>query len=269
MKSYLKQAAVFFAAGLFFAFLTGCSSLPQNSSTSIDEWKQLNEWSWIYHYYDSSIPLKYHVVKIDLSNPEVKITAFPSDISKKQFDSSFITVNTTPYSKKTPFNPFDYLHPAKIIGIHIADGKTWSQAVERYSAIVFYKKTGGGWLGKIIKNQNPRLFSDADFAFGGFFTILEDGIPQTFAAETFDSRTAMGLSSDGSVLYIFCAEGKDKSISKGLSYQETAKIMAENFAVTDALQMDGGYSTSLTAGSETVISRGKLRRSPAFAGFSK
>ena len=153
----------------------------------------------------------------------------------------------------------------QIVGIHIINGNLFSEPNPRYAAISF-TKTDSGWLAQIIKSQTPQALKDCDFAFGGFYVILEDGVEQTFRTVTHDSRTALGLSEDGKYLFILVVEGEQPLKSEGLSFQQCSRVL-KKLGCSDALELDGGGSTQLCINGKSVLSYPNLRYQANSFGF--
>ncbi len=75
--------------------------------------------------------------------------------------------------------------------------------------------------------------------------LLRDGsIVAPTANETLHPRTAVGLSSDQRMLYLFTVDGRNTGHSLGVTRPELADFM-RMFGATDAINLDGGGSTTL------------------------
>ncbi len=206
--------------------------------------------------------VKFHVVKIDLSSENVEILAYPTKTesgklgrSKKfaKLTGAEIAVNTSPFTRERT-----------IMGIHLIDGEVISRAIHRYGALVFFRDKNGGFFAKIIKNQTEENLLGADFAFGGFFQILSNGEKVDFATESFDARSAVGVSADGRTIFLLVAE---KGFgSRGLSFQECAEIFL-SLGAFDALEFDGGSSSSLFVSKKNVKYEASFRRNESYMGF--
>lgn len=239
-----------------------------------------------FSFENKNYPLRYHCVKINLQSENLSIITYPQDkkdfyrpasndkyfqgLTANQFSRKFspdIAINAAPFeTKKGLSKQFAMLLPArKIIGIHVAENKVLSSPVEKYSAVCF-QKTESGYTGEILKNQNEKDFSKYDFAFGGFYQILTDSKTERFKQRSNDSRSAIGLSKDGNTLYLLAVEGENPSNSIGLSYQECAQIFLF-LGASDAIQMDGGGSTTLFMNGKNVLSYPAKRKNAVFIGF--
>ncbi|MBR1535546.1 MAG: phosphodiester glycosidase family protein, partial [Treponema sp.] len=244
-------------------------------------WQKIDSVDWAEYFYfeNPGQPIRYHCVKINLSNPKISIKTFPgtendfthkkeintgyfTGVTAKEFSEktgSKIVVNTAPFSGKNG--------KRRICGVHIANKTELSKPIERYAAITFTKNQNEeGYTAKIIRNQHADAFTDCDFAFGGFFQILSDSKKISDFADIKDSRTALGLSEDKKTLYILVVEGERKSKSTGLSYNDCADIFL-CLNVADALQMDGGGSSSLFINGRNILSYSTLRKNAVFLGF--
>lgn len=252
-------------------------------------WQKIEnaDWAEYFLFENKNYPLRYHCIKINLSSPNLAIVTFPDSekvflhknglktpyfkgMTAKEFSDksgSLLSVNAAPFAGKSKNSRLALLlSTRKIIGIHVADKKVLSLPLAKYSVICF-KKSDSGFTGTIFQRQESQDFSEYDFAFGGFFTILKDFNRQNFTSQSQDSRTAMGLSKDGKTLYLLTVEGEIPSKSAGLSYQKCSDIML-SLGVSDALQMDGGGSTSLFINGTNPMQYKNTRKNAVFIGFS-
>lgn len=253
-------------------------------------WQKINNegWAEYFSFENKEYPIKYHCVKIKLDHEGLSIITYPSSekdfiktdknktdfftgITAKKFSKKFmpeVSINTSPFglqSKKLKKIAL-LSSKRKIIGLHLANREEISAPIKKYGAIAF-KKTDSGWQGKIIKSQLENI-EDYDFAFGGFFQILSGWKKEEFPRKSRDSRTALGLSEDGKMLYILVVEGEKKSQSAGLSYQECSDIMI-SLGASDAIQMDGGGSSSLYIAGKNMLSYNTNRICGVYLGFKK
>lgn len=246
-------------------------------------WQKIDNTSFAssFSYINKDYPLRYHCIRIDLTSPELTIVTYP-DLDTSFKDSFFSALSAEAFCQKTdciialnaaPFElknfrlkKLSYLSSKrKIVGIHNVQKKQLSPPVERYSAIGF-KKDVQGFKGKIFSSQLPDMICDFDFVFGGFFTILKDYEINNSFKKINNSRTALGLSEDGRILFILAVEGENHLQSSGLSYPECAQIMLA-LGASDALQMDGGGSTSLYINNKNFLSYQPKRKPAVFIGF--
>ncbi|MCR4821996.1 MAG: phosphodiester glycosidase family protein [Treponema sp.] len=300
-KSYFKLFTFTFLLSFFLfscasnhAIITSESYEEKNLSLYIPsqvKWEKIENLNFARYFYfeNKEYPVCYHCLKIDLSSPNLKILTYPSSekdftwknekktdyfpgLRAKAFSKKYksqITMNTAPFGGKN--GKWDALakitSSRRICGIHVVDKKRLSEPIEKYSALLF-KKNEGGFTGKIIKNQKEEEVAGWDYAFGGFFTILNQGEKEVFSWASNDSRSAAGLSKDGKILYLLVVEGERWQKSHGLTYPECADIM-KKIGAYDAMEMDGGGSASLFINGENQLSYPSLRKNAVFLGFSE
>lgn len=280
MKKNLITLAVIFTIFLaFFSCRTTNSIEESDKSIPVEEmfpsdgtiqWIQIAHGIRTFRFSNPTFRIKYQLVEINLSAPELQITLLnPKRLEKGRWlktksvesfaneTSSVVAINTTPFLTKHKKNPFSSAFP---VGIQIIDGKTIIEPNEKYAAIAFFKKPEGGYGGTIFESQTqiPTQEKVPDVATGGFWTILKEG-KETEFKKIRNIRAAAALKDDGKTLFLFA--GYD------FTYNECAeffrKLNAEN-----AMQFDGGNSTDLVINGKSVLSYGIKRRVPAAIGFS-
>lgn len=271
-----KLISLFYLLTVFFFSCTTTNverasenSVPEISSLA-PEWISQDSYFSTYDFYLEKEQSLCHSVKIDLTDPKLCITLFPSEQKASSLAQNHdITVNTIHWSQKIP------LISKKIpVGILYSEGVTYSQPNGRYDSISFYKTETNGkteYRAEISASQksftletndNPKIIT------GGFWQILSDGAVIKSFKEISDSRTGFGISKDGKTLYILIVEGEHKSRSKGLSYSQCADIFLRMGAY-NAIELDGGSSTTLYIYNKNVLSYKKNPKIPAFLCFSK
>ena len=305
MLKILKRLSIIFQFSLFLSLFSCATSRPVDLSKNLASgqnlylpseseivWQKIENLDWAEYFFfeNADYPVRYHCVKINLSDKNLSIVTFPSsenDFSHKSgkkmnyftgltadefadITNSKIIVNTAPFGGKN--GKWDLIarltSTRRICGVHIAEKKLLSEPIERYSAICFQKNQDRkGYTAKIFKNQKNEDFTDCDFAFGGFFQILSKSKKIETFAKINDSRTAIGISADGKTLYLLVVEGEKRKVSKGLSYPECADIFLK-LGASEALQMDGGGSSTLFINGKTVISYPTNRKCAVFLGFA-
>lgn len=211
-----------------------------------------------------NIPLAYSLVRINLNDNAIDITGTASE---KYGTGAVKAVSVSSWAKKAKTtvavnaSPFAYTsgifsNKRELRGVYVYEGRTVSKANAKYAALYFDKSKRAF----IADSQNEAELSGAQFAFGGFWTILDGAhiVEKLPSGEKFKSireaRTAIGISADGLTLYILCVE--KNLFSTGLSFTECAQIL-KNAGAVRALQMDGGHSVNLIVpGFEKVSIRG-------------
>lgn len=203
------------------------------------------------------INVKWACVRVDLETPGITFSAAPhkeqlghrfylKDVSK----GSTVSVNTTPFD----LDGRTYI-PVSVVKI---DGETVCPPNSAYSALCLNKQT---MRAEIMPEQNEKI-DEYDFAFGGFYTILEDGHIKEFAKFK-RSRTACGTSGEGRYLYLFATCGINCPTGRnGLNYEECAVIL-QALGCTNAMEFDGGHSTGLTVNGKNRVRPSLQRKIPA------
>ena len=191
--------------------------------------------------------LAFHIVAIKMS-PELQFSVLPEDTRTDVFakiNNSTIAINATPYIKN-PLSP---------VGIVIENQVELSPPAKKYSAFVIDTEN----VPNIIQNQFDIKPENTKVALGGFYTIIKDGKHFGSFIESKDSRTAIGISKKKDMIYILVVEGETFSISDGLSFRDCGAILLE-IDVYNALQMDGGGSTSLYITKKNALTYKTLRK---------
>ena len=240
---------------IFFVLLlfTSCVTTRRTDLESVYvpevfEWTEVCPGLARYDFENREIPLIYHVVKIDLAaagengtlelvcSRGVRVSEFAEQ------DNCVVAINATPFDKD-----------GKLVGIHREAGRDLSEPVARYAAIGFRENEA-----RIFASQGAEELEDFDYAFGGFFTVLEDGeVRRDFFARN-DSRSGAGLSADCKTLYLLVVEGERPQKSRGFSYPQCGEIFLA-MGCRDALEFDGGGSAELCINGASVLSY-KVRR---------
>jgi hypothetical protein len=100
--------------------------------------------------------------------------------------------------------------------------------------------------------------ADTELLIGGAGWILKDGKPfrknwslysEEFA-DTRHPRTAVAW--NGDYLWFFTCDGRQLGRSAGMTFHEMAEFLADRLGATDAVNLDGGGSTTLSIGSHIV-----------------
>ena len=240
------------------------------------EWEEAAPGVMRFDFCNSEFPLIYHIVKIDLDGADENelFVECVQGVRTAEFAEQCeltVAVNATPFTKS-----------GTLVGLHKENGVMVAEPVSRYAAIGFRvdesgvpegrelgKVLGDGASGelntsgrvtsaRIFYSQSSPELDDFQFAFGGFFTVLERGEVRRDFVRRGDSRSGAGVSADGKTLYILVVEGERKSKSRGLSYPQCGEIF-KALGCCDALEFDGGGSSELCINGKSVLSY-KVRR---------
>lgn len=183
------------------------------------------------------------VACVNLNRKDMVIQCYPESAEKDSWfeakrtstfareSKCFIAVNASPFEEKNLISP-----KRRTLGIHRSQKKNFSSPVEKYSAIVFSKQETG-YSASIIRNQNEAEIKKSDYAFGGFFTIVQNGKYIDQYKKIRDARLAIGIKDNSRTLVFLAAER--------LSFEECAKLLID-LGCSDAIEMDGGSSTEIS-----------------------
>lgn len=194
----------------------------------------------------------WHCIKIDLDAPGIEILILPNEIPLNEEKSlslmsvknavkknnATVGINTTPFAVNKG--------NISTVGIVKVDGKEISPPNEKYAALCF---SSAPLRAHIIPTQTKSTLENFSYAIGGFWQILENGKKVQFK-KIKTSRSAAATSHNGRYLYLFAVTPKFSLFNNnGMTYEECATLLSE-LGCTDALQFDGGKSTSLVFADE-------------------
>lgn len=262
-------------------FFTACISLPKaevENRNICDIFPNKVEWlqvcDGISYFTFNCEKLIYHVARIELEESDLKLLYFPDKCVVFK-DGAFNSVNTKTFAKEKqcilainacPFNGNLLSSKRELLGTHVINGTEYGRKISSYAALCF-RKTSDGYQADIVKSQGFLEEKSFDYAFGGFFQILEDGHFIPFKRYR-DSRCGAGLSADKKILYILVCEGEVPSVSEGLTFEECACIF-NALGAFNALEFDGGASAELYLGSKSLLSYKQKRVQASSFGFAK
>lgn len=205
-------------------------------------------------------------IKIDLDTPGLEIAATPykEDLGKRFYLKQFAQKNKTIAAINTV--PFDldgktYI-PVSVVKI---DGELICPPTEFYAVLGLTKKDGK-FRASIRSTQVLDQIDQFDYAFGGFFTILEND--KIYEFEKFKrSRSAAGISHEGRFLYLFAGCGVNCPTGRnGFNFEECALIL-QKLGCDCAMEFDGGHSTGLTLNNKNAVKPSLQRKVPAAFGI--
>ncbi len=260
---------IFVAAAVLLIFFTGCVSTKNVPTPQITDdsdfipkdffWEPVASGIDRFDFENAAVPLVYHAVRIDLSNEDLELVCYPDANTKISSSGTFKGITTQDFANKNNCivainaSPFDgRFRNKKIIGVHSINGTELASSVNKYAALAFSKANDTpGLYATIIKNQSDDCAANFDFAFGGFFVVLEEDeiLPYN---EFYNSRSGAGISQDGKTLYLLVVEGEQPSRSSGLTYPQCAQIF-KAMGCTNALEFDGGGSSQLCINGTSVL----------------
>ncbi len=213
--------------------------------------------------------VQWHCIRIDLDTPFLYFISLPqkNSLGKTFFLKDFAKKNHTIAAINT--SPFDLYGKTYIPeGITKLDNQIVTEPLAKYCALCFKRNVEGLWRAKIIPSQTEEALKDCEYAFGGFFSVLENRELVPFAKNR-RSRTACGINDDGSVLYLFVTTPKlYPSDRNGLNFEECA-IILRKLGCKDAMQFDGGHSSGMYLFKKAVERPMFQRKVPVALGFLK
>lgn len=257
----MPASLILFFSALFFS----CASLSQSSSEDLSalqeklslessyipsrfEWSPLCRGIDTFRFEDRDLPLVYHVVRIDLSEPTLSLACVKGSVSSAARKSCVrVAFNATQFESK--FFVFNRLK-----GVFRMDGEEVSLPVEKYAALLFESSLkngacGEGFRASIVGNQTEEALLGWKNAVGGFFVVLKDGQVCQFKVQSLRARVGVGLSGNAKTLYVLVVEENN---SCGLSYGHCA-LLFKALGCSDAMEFDGGHSTALYIDGKSVL----------------
>jgi len=135
---------------------------------------------------------------------------------------------------------------ADVIGWAVSDGDVYSPFQNGWGVALALGADGEAAIVSRAGGDDSGMTSDADFvvddAVGASERILTGGEVTATWGEL-HPRTAVGVDDDGDVVFMV-VDGRQDGVSEGMTTPEVAEVMAA-FAVVDAINLDGGGSTTL------------------------
>jgi len=267
----MKKSGLLFCVILVLAFLfTGCATT--NSNNTSDEslslgagWTQIKPGFEQIDGYIADCNTTWHCVKIDLSfiqdDSQIKFKTSTKAFSVKAFakeTGATVAINTLPFAI--------YENSVSSTGIVMAAGQILNAPEKKYCALAFSRNEEGKLTCTILQKQNEDELKNFTYAFGGFYVVLKDGKALEFQ-KIKRSRSGCGTDDSGRYLYLFATTPRFSLTDRnGLTYEECAGIMKE-LGCTQAMQFDGGHSTSMVINGKSVEAPLFQRKIAAALGF--
>ncbi len=242
------------------------------------EWEEVCPGVSRFDFENSEIPLIYHAVRIDLTFAGAAGQSRTLELVCGHRGAATRSESTAQFAARTQcalaVNATPFTRSGQLAGIHKEAGVLLSQPVARYGAVAFkladaavsragYGESGDlgqadevggpGYVARIFASQADEEIEDFEYAFGGFFVVLDREEVCTEFIRRGDSRTGVGLSADGRILYFLVVEGEWPDRSRGLSYPQCGEIF-KAMGCSQALELDGGSSSDLCVNGKSVLS---------------
>lgn len=219
-------------------------------------------------------PFRMHVIQVDMTAPGIRFKLSPRAGTKE-----VVRQTTLEFMKKEGaqaainahyFVPFPTMDTdVDVVGIAASEGDVYSGfevPTQRYAllpdapgvhfdrqnrASIVRKGAAGLWTAisgsaQIVTDGATTIPMYRDAAHPG--GTLEPGGPNNYSNErswydAVNARTAIGLSHDSRTVTLFTVDARNGS--QGLTVKETADILIREFGVWNALNLDGGGSTTM------------------------
>lgn len=230
------------------------------------EWTPIQEGFEITSGKINSQRVSWHCVKIDLDTPNLSIVYAPHSntlgqlFRLKQFaksNNTVIAINSNPFLIETTNFP---------VGIIKDNDKIISKPHSKYCALAFFQDKNNNLRADILNSQEEALSEKYTYAFGGFYTTMENHNIKTFQHNK-RSRVGCGISDDGKYLYLFvCTPFFHPTDRNGLNYEECSLILKE-LGCDKAMQFDGGHSSGLCVYTKDIEKPFLQRKVPTAIGI--
>ena len=250
-----------------------CSLDFDSNQIPVLQWSEKSENLWTTDFEFQENNLYIHGAKIFLDVGSISFMAYPDEDVPTDRKAFFKGNKTVRFAKQNDlqivFNCGPWTTPQgtsisqlltdrrKLNGIWINGGESFSNPTDHYDSFAITIDSDSSYTASVFFGQTD-VPENAIFVSGGFWIILKDGVIVPSNVSRNDSRLAIGISGDGKTITVLAVEGGENSRGNGLTFSQCAQIL-KNDGCTDAIQMDGGASTSLVIfGKETVRQKIKI-----------
>ncbi|QRX64217.1 phosphodiester glycosidase family protein [Dysgonomonadaceae bacterium zrk40] len=193
------------------------------------------------------LAMKIFIMQVDLSNPALSIGASMPN-NKNSFAMQRMTLQAshadTEENKVWAGINGDFYNMTTGVpqGIVYRNGTavktTFQDAVCTYFAV-----THDGKAIVAGQEQYPDLKDQIKEAVGGRVWLVQDGAVVKQTNNTVEPRTSIGVSEDGTQVYILAVDGRNFHYSNGMSYDELGQCL-KALGAYNAINLDGGGSTT-------------------------
>ena len=210
-------------------------------------------------------PIFAHALRIDLTNPGVRLLPSPPNTNNPAFETYGLSVSNFVKGNQLQVgvnandwngDPLSEGAGATMNGLMISKGVTVSQQDVAYAltSILF---TSNNVPSIVLTNTPPGTNTAAAYnAVTGFYPLVWNGTNMCLGGVTtgYDGsdghlhekqpRTLIGYSQDKRYLYLICVDGRQLPFSNGSTDEESADLMIM-FGVYQGVSMDGGGSATM------------------------
>ncbi|MDR1362637.1 MAG: phosphodiester glycosidase family protein [Spirochaetaceae bacterium] len=265
------QTLLFTLAALQLA--VSCTSIPRHADTIpviaqriedfVPQWRELHTGIELSAGKIKYPRLEFWALRVNLADKNIEIVVNETSENTKTENIQSITVSgfAAKYDciaaiNAGPFSPVSTkVGEERILtGIFVSNGKPVSPPNPRYSALLIYND---GHATVTPQHENIDL-DNIRSAIGGFYTILENDalierkpLNNTPRQPARHPRSAAGVSSGGSTLYLLLIDGR-RIASIGATEQETG-LLLRALGGDDGILMDGGGSSALALNTDGAI----------------
>jgi hypothetical protein len=205
------------------------------------------------------VNLVYHVVEIDLTNPNIHFTttesngALPHD-TRVEATRTFVARRRAQLGINANFFVFNGLPNANVISLAASDGDVYSPWQSEFIYGLNISSTNEATIIRRPPDGENTIETDPPVdlynTVSGKFLLIEDGevvmppteelLPLTIVATTYDNH-----------LLLMIVDGRQPKLSVGMTYRQAAEALLE-FGPKNAISLDGGGSSTLVIADPTA-----------------
>jgi Phosphodiester glycosidase len=258
MSAKVRFALVLSAFASLTAVAVDADARPGRNAPVVNRWSDVRP--GVRHLEHREGPFAYHLVTIALSTPglTVRSTDEANALPSEGHHGGHRWTRTSTWARRTGAdiaingNYYDLTRWRSACGLAVSNGARWRSTYddrrlncfasagfgEGGRAAVFdsrgLRKAGDipGWM-SVVVSGSPALLRDGELV----------GYRHPRHALYRNPRTAIGLSQDGSTLFLLVVDGREGS-AQGMTCRESAKVLREHGA-WNAINLDGGGSSAL------------------------
>jgi hypothetical protein len=241
----MKSGSIVFALALLaLASHAGAQEIPREAGVASDLWSDPNPGI---RYLDrrTTAPSRIHAVIADLSHPGVRVVATPHRLRWRTV-GEYAHAADVQVAVNGGF--WAFMQGAR--GIAAGGGTVWPRsAPDPDFGILAVDREGHAYMrapGVVLTDDELLDMSDA---ISGRPWLVRDGELVTDTLDAFETsndrapRTAVGLSEDGTTLFLAVVDGRQAE-SRGMTLYELGRLMME-LGAHEAMNLDGGASSEM------------------------
>lgn len=193
------------------------------------------------------LAMKIFIMQVDLSNPALSIGASMPD-NKNSFAMQRMTLQAShadmEENKVWAGINGDFYNMTTGVpqGIVYRNG-TAVKTTFQDAVCTYFAMTHDGKAIVAGQEQYPDLKDQIKEAVGGRVWLVQDGAVVKQTNNTVEPRTSIGVSEDGTQVYMLAVDGRNFHYSNGMSYDELGQCL-KALGAYNAINLDGGGSTT-------------------------